>query len=264
MVITGVSAGGVLGKLCQAKGMITKKLSKEVGMRSQFSFGVKIAPKKTVPILIGLRGCAVIRRISTVVAFAVMFFGYSLSAKADNLHLCDISQYTQCNSGSVIPISATQTQNWAFGTAASNETLYIAVLTPQSGGSGNFNTNTNLWQVLLGTAFQNFPNFASTASQEQGATGIVAGSFSATSFVVGAWTGSVTVGQSVTLPSNSAVGTIFIAYILDANGNLVAVSPWSSSLIVTNTSVPEPSTMMLFTTGLLALGALAGRRLLGS
>jgi PEP-CTERM motif len=183
---------------------------------------------------------------------------------ADNIHLCDISQTTSCNSGSVIPVYGSLPQQaWVFGTAGSGETLYIAVLTPQSGGSGTFSgpvaTSNNLWAALGVSPTQNFPNFSSTASQEFGATGITAGSFSATSFQVGTWTGSVNLGQSVTLP-NGSVGTIFIAYLLDSKGNLIAVSPWSSSLVF----VPEPSSGMLLGLGLLALGALIGRRFLGN
>lgn len=200
-----------------------------------------------------------IRKILTVLALAIVALCYSAPALADNIHLCDINQLTTCNAGSVIPVSWSTTQAWAFGTANSSETLYIAVLNPLSNGSGNFNSSTNLWAVLGVSPTQVFPNFASTASQELGATGIVAGSFNASSFLVGSWTGTVNVGQSVTLPS-SPTGTIFVAYLLDSNGNLVAVSPWSSGLI----NVPEPSNMMLLGTGLLALGALAGRRFLGN
>lgn len=196
------------------------------------------------------------RKTLVVVALAIVALCYGVPAQADNVHLCDINQYTSCNAGSVIPIFTGNTTDWVFGKSYNNLgtlTLNIAVLTPQSGTGGNFNSGTNLWQVLLGTAFQNFPNFASTASQELGATGIVAGSFNATSFTVGTWTGTVSIGQQVTLPSSPAMGTIFVAFLTDSSGNLVAVSPWSSSLIF----VPEPSSLMLLGTGLLALGGLA-------
>lgn len=173
----------------------------------------------------------------------------SSPALADNIHLCDINQGTQCNAGSAIPISAGTTQAWAFGTANNNETLHIAALSPQGTGASTYNgiaTSTNLWTALGVKPAQNFPNFSSAQSQEQLATGIVASSFNVTSFTVGTWTGSVTIGESVKLPS-AAVGTIFIAYLLDSTGNLVAVSPWSSDLIVAST--PEPSSLALLGSG---------------
>jgi len=86
-------------------------------------------------------------------------------------------------------------------------------------------------------------------------------SFVATSFAVGAWTGSVNVGQSVTLSGGVPVGTIFIAYLLDSSGNLVAVRLWSSSWV---TVTPGATSLMLLGVGLIGLGALAGRRLLGN
>jgi PEP-CTERM motif len=204
----------------------------------------------------------------TIVLLSLVLMGlcYSVPAKADNIHLCDINQVTSCNAGNAIPVyGSLPAQAWVFGTANSGETLYIAVLTPQSSGSGTFNgsvTSTNLWTALgFGTPPpQTFPNFASTVSQEQLATGMTPASFGVTSFAVGTWTGSVTVGQSVTLPGSQPIGTIFIAYLVDSRGNLVAVSPWSSNLIF----VPEPSSLLLLGSGLLALGGLAGRRVLGN
>lgn len=198
-----------------------------------------------------------IRHTLIVLALTVIALCSSSSAFADNIHLCDVNQFTTCNSGSAIAV--TSTQAWAFGTQATGETLYLAVMNPLSGTSGNFSSGTNLWSVLNVQPVQVFPTFASTVSQEQGATGILAGSFNVYSSLVGTWTGSVTLGQSVALPSGP-VGTIYMAYLVDSSGNLLAVSPWSSTLINTGVSVPEPSSLSLLGVGLLGLGLLLARR----
>lgn len=200
------------------------------------------------------------RKAPTVLMVAVIAIFYSASAKADNIHLCDINQFTSCNAGNAIQIGSGTTQTWVFGKQASGETLFIAELTPVAGTSGNFGSGGNLWAVLGISPTQVFPNFASTVSQEQLATGMTPGSFNATVLPGVAWTGSVNSGQSVTLPAGTPIGTIFIAFLEDSNGNLIAVSPWSSSLI----NIPEPSSITMLGIGLLGLAALASRRLLGN
>ncbi len=73
------------------------------------------------------------RRVLIVSALAIVAVCYSAPAMADNIHLCDINQFTTCNAGNAIPIGSGTTQTWVFGTAGSGETLFIAMLTPVTG-----------------------------------------------------------------------------------------------------------------------------------
>jgi hypothetical protein len=202
------------------------------------------------------------RRVLAAVVLAGLSLFLTSATKADNLHLCDINQWTTCNAGSVIPTSTTAA--FVFGTSHTNDTLNLAILNPLANSSGNFNAGTNLWAVLGVNPPQVFPNFSSTASQEQGATGFIAGSFNASSLAIGNWTGSNNIGQSITLPVEP-MGTIFMAYLTDSSGNLAAVSPWSSSLINVGPAVatPEPSAMGLLGVGLLGIGLVRRRLLVG-
>lgn len=197
-----------------------------------------------------------LQRILTLGGLAALFACGASVARADNIHLCDINATTTCNAGSVI--KTTSTTAYVFGSSYTGDTLNVAILTPQSGSSGNFKPGTNLWTVLGEAPAQVFPNFASTLSQETGATGMVPGSFQASDISLGAWTGSVNLGQTITLP-NEPAGTIFIAFLENSSGQLVAVSPWSSSLI-NAVATPEPSSLVLLGSGLIALLFLAWRR----
>jgi len=182
-------------------------------------------------------------------------FVFALAAKADDIHLCAVG--SDCTTGSVIAISSGTTSATLSGghPGLIGEQLFLAVLTPLTNKSGNWNDNkTTLWSLLLPPldCGKNctYPNLNSAISQESGSgTGISALSFNVTDISEGTWLFS---GEYLSLPSEP-MGTIFMAFTEDANGHLTSVTPWSSSLIVT----PEPSSLFMVggagIAGLLAL-----------
>ena len=197
------------------------------------------------------------RNLISAAMVLTLCFMFGGAAKADNLHLCDVN--TVCNSGSVISVFGTPATVFVNGTSYTGGTLYLLVMTPASGNSGNWNSSNNLWNVLGVNPSQTYPTLASAISQESGATGLTPGSFNVSSVSqgTGLWNGST----SVTLPAGP-VGTIYMAFVLDASGNLVAVTPWSSSMVnAGNTSVPEPSSLSLVGIALIGFIGLAGRKL---
>jgi PEP-CTERM motif len=174
---------------------------------------------------------------------AAICFVFALAAKADDIHLCAVA--SDCNTGSVIAISSGTTSATLRGgnPGLIEQQLFLAVLTPLTDKSGNWNDNkTTLWSrfappVDCGHNCK-FPNLKSAISQESGSgLGISPLSFNVTDISEGAWLFS---GEHIPLPSAS-MGTIFMAFTEDAHGKLTSVTPWSSSLIVT----PEPSSLLM-------------------
>lgn len=179
---------------------------------------------------------------------AMLLFGLVGVAAADNLHLCDIGPGA-CSNGALTATNASTL--YATGSSSVGDELFLAILVPQTDGSGNFNSTTNLWTALGEAPNQVYPTLASAISQLQGATGFTAVSFSASDIDEGAWTGSATLN----LPALGA-NTIIMAFTEDANGNLTRVTPWSSSFATT----PEASTLLLLGIGVLGLVVAAHKR----
>ena len=170
-------------------------------------------------------------------------FVFALAAKADDIHLCAVG--SDCNTGSVIAISSGTTSATLSGghPGLIGQQLFLAVLTPLTDKSGNWNDNkTTLWSLLappVGCGKNcTYPNLNSAISQESGSgIGISPLSFNVTDISEGAWLFS---GEYIPLP-HEPMGTIFMAFTEDANGKLTSVTPWSSSLLVT----PEPSSLFM-------------------
>jgi hypothetical protein len=168
---------------------------------------------------------------------------FALAAKADDIHLCAAG--SDCNTGSVIAISSGTTSATLSGgnPGLIGQQLFLAVLTPLTDKSGNWNDNkTTLWSRLAPPVDCGknctYPNLNSAISQESGSgIGISPLSFNVTDIFEGTWLFS---GEYISLP-NEPMGTIFMAFTEDANGKLTSVTPWSSSLIVT----PEPSSLFM-------------------
>jgi len=192
---------------------------------------------------------------ASLLSFCLTYVG---AAKADDIHLCATALACQGSAGSVQ--FTTSTTAYVFGKGSAGDTLYVALLAPVAGTSGNWNSG-ELWSVL-GESLQVFPTLSSAISQ-LGTAGFTAASFNVADYLVGSWAGETdTAPASFTLPGSPTAGDMYMGFVEDARGKMVAVSPWSSSLVLVN--VPEPSSLILLSAGLLGVLALAGKKLLAA
>jgi len=201
-------------------------------------------------------------------AFCLIF---GSAAKADDIHLCATAAACTGNAGSVQFTGSTTAFVFGKTIDPTPDTLYVLVMTPVADNSGNWNSgSTSLWSVagINEIPSQTFPTLASAICQLEGGpgcgvpTGFSAMSFNVSDFLIGTFGGATdTSPLSFTLPGSPAPGDMYMGFLEDANGNLVAVSPWSSSLLEVQ-GVPEPSSLVLLAFGLLGFAGLAGRKLI--
>ena len=184
-------------------------------------------------------------------------------AKADDIHLCATAAACQGNASNVQLTGSTT--GFVYGKASAGDTLYVVVLTPVANSSGNWSGG-QLWTVagINESPSQTYPQLSAAICNLEGGgscgavTGFSANSFNVADYSLGSYGGALDTNPlSFTLPGTPAGGDMYIAFLEDGSGNLVAVSPWSSSLLYT----PEPGVLTLLLCGVIGMGLIFRRRL---